>query len=131
MSDVNREIATRAIEAFNASDADAFAALTAVEFEWSPSMSGVDGEIFVGSDGVRRYFEGLGAAWEHFLVLADEFRERGDLVLVLGRLEGRGKGSGAIVHSPLGMAFELRDGLIARIHGYLDHDEALAAEGLS
>jgi hypothetical protein len=28
------------------------------------------------------------------------------------------------------MAFDLRNGLISRIRGYLDHDEALKATGL-
>ncbi len=51
--------------------------------------------------------------------------------LVLGRLEGRGRGSGATVDSALGMAFDLRDGAITRIRGYLNHDEALAAVGLA
>ena len=51
-------------------------------------------------------------------------------MLLLGRLEGRGRGSGAAVDSPLGMAFDLRDGGISRIRGYLNHDEALRAVGL-
>jgi ketosteroid isomerase-like protein len=129
MPSVNVDIASRAIDAFNASDAEAFAALTSADFEWSPSMSPVDGEVFVGHDGVRRYFEALHGAWERFTVIPEEFRVHGDVVLALGRLEGCGRGSGAIVHSPLGMAFELRDGSIVRINGYLDHAHALAAEG--
>jgi ketosteroid isomerase-like protein len=126
-----REVVDRAIEAFNASDADAFAALTTHDFEWSPSMSPVDGAVFVGGDGVRSYFGELRAAWEFFLVLPDSYRERNDAILVLGRLEGRGRGSGAAVESPLGMAFDFRGTRISRIVGYLDHDEALRAAGLT
>jgi len=130
MAQTNIELARRAVAAFNDSDADAFAALTTSDFEWLPSMSPVDGETFVGADGVAAYFAALRNAWEYFHVLADEYREGRDLVLALGRLEGRGKGSGATVDSPLGMAFELRAGQIARITGYLDYDVALAAVGL-
>jgi ketosteroid isomerase-like protein len=127
----NADVARQAIAAFNASDSEAFAAVTTPDFEWSPSMSPVDGEVFVGREGIERYFVGLRGAWEHFHVLPDEVREGPDLVLVLGTLEGRGKGSGATVHSPLGMAFDLRAGLISRIRGYLDHDTALEAVGLA
>jgi ketosteroid isomerase-like protein len=50
---------------------------------------------------------------------------------MLGRLEGRGKGSGVPVDSSLGMVFDFRGGEIARIRGYLDHREALRAAGLA
>jgi ketosteroid isomerase-like protein len=131
VSQTNVDIAKRAIAAFNASDDAAFAALTTADFEWSPSMSPVDGEVFVGREGIARYFAGLRSAWEHFHVMPETFRVGSDLVLVLGRLEGCGRGSGATVHSPLGMAFDVREGLIARIRGYLDHDDALEAVGLN
>jgi ketosteroid isomerase-like protein len=126
----NIEIARRAITAFNARDVDAFIALTAEDFEWSPSMSAIESEVFIGHDGARRYFDALGAAWDRFEVVPARFRERAELVLMLGRLEGCGKASGATVDSELGMAFELREGAIARIRGFLGHDEALAVTGV-
>lgn len=49
---------------------------------------------------------------------------------MLGRLEGRGKGSGAPADAPLGMVFDFRGGAISRIRGFLDHAEALEAVGL-
>jgi ketosteroid isomerase-like protein len=51
-------------------------------------------------------------------------------VVMLGRLEGRGVGSGVPVDAALGMVFDLRGGMISRIRGYLDHAEALRAAGL-
>ena len=51
-------------------------------------------------------------------------------MLVLVRLEGRGRTSGVTVDASLGMAFDLRDGLISRIRGFLDHHAALKAAGL-
>jgi ketosteroid isomerase-like protein len=86
--------------------------------------------VFAGRDGIDRYFAGLQTAWEHFHVLADEFRHGDGFVLALGRLEGRGRGSGATVDAQLGMAFWLRGDRIARIRGFLDHSEALRAVGL-
>ena len=75
-------------------------------------------------------FMQLGGAWEHFRVFPDRILDRTDRVLVLARLEGRGRTSGVTVDASLGMAFDLRDGLISRIRGFLDHHAALKAAGL-
>ena len=130
MSNQNVEVATRAIEAFNGGNVGAFAALTTQDFEWSPSMAAVENQIFQGRSGIENYFGTLDKAWERFHIVRDEFRELGDdLVVMLGGLEGRGKGSGVPVESPLGMVFDFRDGSISRIRGFLDHAEALEVAG--
>ena len=124
------EIATQAIEAFNERAVDAFAALTTPDFEWSPSMVAIEGETFRGREGIDRYFRSLASAWEQFHVHRDRFREADALVVMLGRLEGHGMGSGVSVDASLGMVFDFRAGQISRIRGYLDHAEALEAAGL-
>src|SRR5690242_15379191 len=118
MSD--EDLVRRAIAAFNARDIEGFTALTAPDFEWLPSMSPIEGAEFVGPEGIRSYFDGLAGVWEHFHVFPGEIRSHAGGLLVLGHLEGRGLGSGAQVDAPLGMAFDLRDGTITRIRGYLD-----------
>ena len=130
MSRENVEVVTQAIDAFNERDVHAFTALTTPDFEWSPSMVAVEGEVFRGGEGIESYFGSLAEAWEKFHIHRDGFRESGDLVVMLGRLEGRGKGGGVPVHAPLGMVFEFRGGEISRIRGYLDHAQALEAVGL-
>ena len=131
MSQGNVEVATQAIEAFNRSDVDAFAVLTTPDFEWSPSMVAIEGTIFRGRAGIERYFRSLNSAWEKFDIHRDRFRDAESLVVMLGRLEGRGMGSGVPVNASLGMVFDFRGGMISRIRGYLDHAEALRAAGLS
>jgi ketosteroid isomerase-like protein len=130
MSRANVEVAERAVVAFNERDIEAFVELTSPAFEWFPSMSPIEGGRFVGADGVRSYFGALGNAWELFRIFPAEFRAHAEGVLVLARLEGRGKGSGATVEASLGMAFDVSDGRISRIRGYLDQSEALKAVGL-
>jgi ketosteroid isomerase-like protein len=130
VSQANVEIARRAVAAFNATDIEAFAALTSADFEWFPSMIPIENEAFIGAEGIRSYFDRLAGAWEHFQIYPDRVIDRADCVLVLARLEGRGRTSGATVDASLGMAFDLRDGLISRIRGFLDHEEALRATGL-
>ena len=131
MDQSNVSIAEGAVDAFNARDAELFASMTSSDFEWFPSMIAVEGAGFRGSAGVARYFETLESAWDYFRVVAEHFVEGDGLVLLLGHLEGRGRNSGARVESELGMAFDLRDGLITRIRGYLNQEEALVAVGLA
>jgi ketosteroid isomerase-like protein len=130
MSQKNVAIAKRAIDAFNGTHIDAFTALTTPDFEWSPSMVAIEGEIFRGREGIEKYFGSLENAWERFHILRGWFRDVADVVVMLGRLEGRGKASGIEVVEPLGMVFDFRRGEISRIRGYLDHGEALRAAGL-
>jgi ketosteroid isomerase-like protein len=131
MSAQNVEVADQAIGAFNGREIDRFASLTTPDFQWSPSMVAIEGETFVGGDGIRTYFAHLNDAWETFHIHRDRFRDSGDVAVMLGRLEGRGKSSGVPVDSELGMVFDFRDGLITRIRGFLDHAEALEAAELS
>ena len=92
MSRENVEIVRRAIDAFSSGDAASFAVLTTTDFEWKTGLGAVEGEVFRGHEGVHTYFGRLGSAWEEFLFLAEEYRDHDDTVLVLGRLEGRGRG---------------------------------------
>ena len=131
MSQENVEIARRAIDAFNRIDVDLFTTLTTTDFQWSPSMVAIEGEIFRGSEGIAAYFASLGNAWDEFVILPDSFRDLADLVVMLGGLRGRGKNSGVTVDASLGMVFDLRGEKIARIRGFLDHAETLRAAGLS
>jgi ketosteroid isomerase-like protein len=131
MSQENVEVATRAIDAFNRTDVDAFAALTTQDFEWSPSMVAVESEIFRGRQGIQKYFDSLSSAWQDFHIVLGRFHDHADLVVMLGGLEGLGKGSGVPVDAALGMVFDFRGGQIRRIRGYLDHAEALQAAALA
>jgi ketosteroid isomerase-like protein len=131
MSQENVEIAKRSIAAFNARDVDAFAALTTYDVEWYPSMGAVEGQAFRGREGIDKYFGNLGDAWQTFQILPESFRDPTNAVVMLGRLAGRGRESGVPVDAALGMVFDVRNGAIARIRGYLDHDAALKAVGLA
>ena len=132
MSQEDVEIAERALDAYNRLDLDAFADLTTVDFEWSTSVVGaVEGGSFRGREGIETYFREVSDTWEEVHAIADEFRDLGDRVLVLGRFAGRGRGSGVPVDAPQGIIYDLRAGKISRIRAYLDHGEALRAAGLA
>src|SRR5438477_8627667 len=73
MSQANVEIVSLALEAFSRGDAAAFADLTTEDVEWTVGLAAVEGEVFRGWDGVARYFDRLGRAWDEFRFLAEQF----------------------------------------------------------
>jgi ketosteroid isomerase-like protein len=90
----------------------------------------IDGNSFQRREGIEAYFGDVDSAWEELRVIYDEYRDLGDRVLALGRIEGRGRGSGAVVETPQGAVVDFRDGKISSGRSYLDHAEALKAVGL-
>jgi ketosteroid isomerase-like protein len=131
MSQENVEVVKQLIDAFNKRDIVAFAVTTTPDFEWITSMAAVEGEIFWGREGIETYFGRMKDAWEEFITIAEDYRDVGGRVLLLGRLEGRGLASGVPVSAPLDILYDLRDGKVSRMHSFLDHDEALQAAGLT
>jgi ketosteroid isomerase-like protein len=135
MSQENVEIAGRALAAYNWRDVDSIALYVTTDFEWFPALPGtVEGvalDGYRGREGIETYLGEIGDTWEKLRVLGDEFRDLGDRVLVLGRVKGRGRGSGVEVEAPLAIIFDFRDGKMSRSKAYLDHDEALRAAGLA
>jgi ketosteroid isomerase-like protein len=89
------------------------------------------GDGYLGREGTERYLEEISDTWSEFRAIAEEYRDLGDRVLLLGRFEGRGKGSGVPVDAQLGTLYDFRDGKMLRSRVYLDHGEALRAAGLS
>jgi ketosteroid isomerase-like protein len=131
MSAENVEIANRVIDAFNRRDVDGLAELTTQDVVWVPAFPGaVEDGSYRGREGIESYFAEIRNTWEELRVFGDELRDLSDRVLVLGRTEGRGRGSGVQVDAPLGFVVEFRNGRISRVQGFLDHGEALRAAGL-
>jgi len=131
VSQENVELVKRFMDAFNARELETFAAMTTPDFEWTTSMMAVEGEVFRGREGIDTYFERMREVWDEFRGLAEDYRDLDDRVLWLGRLEGRGRGSGVPVSTSLDIVFDVRGGGISRMHSYLDHHEALQACGLA
>jgi ketosteroid isomerase-like protein len=132
MSDENVEIVQRAIDAFNRRDLDAFMECVTPDIEYYPSLVGtIEGRSFRGREGMEQYFEDVRASWEDFRIVHDEHRDLGERVLWLGRMEGRGKGSGVPVDTPYWAIGDFRQGKLSCIRTYLDDGEALRAAGLS
>jgi len=127
----NVEIVKRTIDAFNRRDVEGCAALVTADFEWVPALAEIESEIFRGREGIEAYFGSLSDAWGEWHLHGEEFRDLGGSLLVVIRMEARGRGSGAPVAGRQTVIFDLRDGEISRIRAYFDHGEALRGAGLT
>ena len=131
MSQENVESVKRAIDAFNRREFDRYAEFTTPDFEWfTPGAMAVGRGSFRGREGIEAYAKDIREAWDEYRAVPEEFHDLGDRVVVLGRMQGRGAGSGVQVDSPVGAIYDIRDGRIACARVSLDQGEALKAAGL-
>jgi ketosteroid isomerase-like protein len=102
-------------------------ALVHPDYEWSPLISGVEGRVYRGHEGVGSFLEDLLGSFD--VRYADrDLRAIGDrAVLLLCTLEMRGLQSGAGASQELGVLWEFEAGRIRRGRAYDSHAEALAA----
>jgi len=126
-------VVKRLVDASNRRDVDsAFAELVTRDFEWHPAIVGaLHGAFYRGREGVERFAADTSENGEQLQNVAAEFRDLGDRVCVLGRLKGRGKGSGAPVDQQYAGIYDFRDDRVWRYRVYFDRAEGLQAAGLS
>ena len=127
------DAAKRAVDAFNRRDVDGFfAELLTPDFEWWPAIAGVyERGCYKGREGVERFVAAMSEVWEELQLIAEEFHDLGDRVLVVGRQVGRARGSGAPVDQPTATILDFRGDRIWRVRAYFDRAEGLRAAGLS
>jgi ketosteroid isomerase-like protein len=130
MSRANVEIAKRALDAYNRRDVAAVLAIMTDDYKTVSTLPDA-GADFEGRDGLERYFQEVADTWEEWRIIAEDFRDFGDRVVMLGRVEGRGRGSGAPVVTPVAIIDDFRDGKVCLVRSYFDHDEALRAACLA
>jgi ketosteroid isomerase-like protein len=134
MSQENVEMGKRAIETLARRDLDAYDDLYAPDLEWFPAgplaLQGEGYAGYRGREGLETFLRDRRVMWEEIRTVEQEFRDLGERVLMLGRLDVRVRSSGVALDSPIGVIFDFRDGKILRMRAYLNHDEALRAAGL-
>ncbi len=126
MSQANLALARNAVAAFNRRDVPALVELTTDDFQWMTWTGTVESTVYDGAEGLAAYFQDADV-WEVLNLDAQEFRDLGDKVLVVGMFHARGGGSGAELRAPYYSAFFVREGKLARVHSFRTEDEALAA----
>jgi ketosteroid isomerase-like protein len=132
MTDGNIELAREILGAWSRRDVDAVVALMHEDVEWQPAMTGgVEGAVYRGEEGMRRYFNGLDDAWAELSVEPSEVLEVGeDRVLLLGEFHAVGKASGVRIDQPQAILMTFRRGQVIAARGFASHTDAYEAAGL-
>jgi ketosteroid isomerase-like protein len=121
-----------AIEAFNEGGVEAALPYLDPEIEWVAPPEWLEDRLYEGHNGIRR----LSAYWtqlfDEYTLVLDRVMEAGDgRVVILLQQQGRIRGSGDRVESPLGYIVETRHELVARVEIYFSWEQTLEAAELS
>ena len=132
MSQENVEIVRRIVEDAVQGRWEESARQLGPDAEWHGTVGGLtEGSVWRGPEQIRKIFEQEDAeAWDERRLEAEEFIDAGDCVVVLLHEFRRGKGSGVEMETDTAVVYEMRDGRVVRIQGYMDRAEALEAAGL-
>jgi ketosteroid isomerase-like protein len=133
-ADEIRELVDRGRRSYNARDAEASLEIWDPECEWHPFLAAeVEGaRAYHGHDGIRQWFRDIDEMFSAVSWQVEAIRDLGDdRVLILGRLDARGRGSEVEVSSEIGQLFELRGDKVVRGWAYPSHEVARRAAGVS
>lgn len=129
MAERDVEIVRSVIAAWDRGDLDEMARWIAEDAELRPLRAQLEGRCYRGPDGMRELWADLNADWEDLKLPAEEVREVGGKVLVIGRFVARGRVSSVDLDLPLGQLWELREGLVVGLQAFSDPDDARRAAG--
>jgi ketosteroid isomerase-like protein len=128
----NVEIVRQAIEAANRRAWDEALRNIHQSAEWHPLETDPDQRRYSGPAGVREFWQSWIDIFENFRLETMELIDAGDQAILVARVSGQGKHSGAQASSPLfGAVVQFAEGKILRVKMYPSRDDALQAAGLS
>lgn len=126
MSDEYAALVERLYDAFNRRDFDAIVAICDQGMEFFPiATAEAVGRVdpYVGPDGLRDYLADAARIWEEVLITPSQVEQRGDRLLVRGRVYARSRELG-IRDIPLAWIWEVRDGQFVRGEVFPDLENA-------
>jgi ketosteroid isomerase-like protein len=127
-------IIRRAHEAFNRRDREAFVALWTEDCEFRPALEReIEGDegVFLGHDGIRRWWQAMSEAWKELESGVHEVRAAGEQALAFVTVRGRGRLSDAVIEGQFFQLVTVRGGKVLASRDFSDRAEALEAAGLS
>ena len=127
------EVVRRFCERDDQTGLDSLLAILHPNIEWVPVQSDPEYSVHRGHDDVRAWLTSWADSFPDLRWELDGILDAGsDLVVAFVRLAGRSDATGIDLETPsYTVVFQLRGEKIARIHEYLDSQEALEAAGLS
>src|SRR3954451_2777615 len=130
MSQENLERGRQVLRVLSEGDFASLVALTDPDVEWRSFFAELSEEgVYRGHEGMRQYGEDLRDAWEMVRAEADDGIAVGNVVLFVGRIHYRGKGSGAEDATAAGWVLRFRAGKVASFRAFRDPERALEAAG--
>jgi ketosteroid isomerase-like protein len=131
MSQENVEIVSRFAEAWARGDWAAAAELADPQVEQHPTVGGVEaGRVLRGVSEIRRDYERVEDTWDEHRIEVEQILDAGDRVVLFQREYQRGRSSGVELEIEAAVIFDLANGRITRVQGYMDRAAALGAAGL-
>jgi ketosteroid isomerase-like protein len=128
----NVETTRRALDYFNRGDRDALRELTAENAEIVPLRAALEGTVYRGENAFTDFWAAVDQTWETIRMEAEEIVDCGDRVLIVGRLQGRARGTDVDVDSPMAWVMEVNDdGKMTRMRTYTDIAQARRDAGLA
>src|SRR4051812_14314754 len=113
MSQENIELVDDLVDAVARQDLSRLIELTDPEVEWHSFLAQLGGGgVYRGHDGMRQYVKDLDDAWDVLTTEDTQAIAVSDLVLVVGQLRYRGKGSGVETTRPAGWMLKFRNGKV-------------------
>jgi ketosteroid isomerase-like protein len=118
-----------AYDAFDRQDVDGLLGVLAHNVAWHAPETLPWGGTRHGRDGVATYFELLNEHVEDGWGDPDEFLDAGERVIVLGRLRGRARATGAEFEARFVHVWDFQDGMAVTFDSIVDSAAVLAALG--
>jgi ketosteroid isomerase-like protein len=132
MSQEALDLARQVLETLGQRDPDRLVSLADPDVEWHSFFAlGEGGSAYRGHDGTRQYMRDLGDAFEVGEAEVDQALGVGDVVVLVGRIHYRGKGSGAESTTEVGWMLKFRNGKVLCFRAFREPRQALEAVGLS
>jgi ketosteroid isomerase-like protein len=131
MSEENVERVRFGFEVFNQGDYDT--ALEGIEdhVEWHVLEDMPDAQVYRGPSEIRKFWEAWRDMFDEFHVEPEEIIDAGDEIVVMIRVRGRGRESGAEVDTPaFPQVWSFRDGRVINVAMYQSREKALRAAGI-
>jgi ketosteroid isomerase-like protein len=131
MSQENVEVIERFADSWSRGDWEGCQALADPEVEQHPTVGGVEGgRVLRGVDEIRRDYEEVEETWDEHRIEMERVIDAGDRVVLLHHECYRGRSSGVELEIDAAVVYDLRNGRIVRVQGYMDRAAALDAVGL-
>jgi len=130
MSQENVVMAHEVIDAVERRDLSRLISLTDSDVEWRSAFAVADGGLYRGHAGMRRYVTDMNDAWEIVRLEVDHEIAVGEVVVLVGRIHFRGKGSGVEAESASGYMLKFRQGRVVCFRPFREPEKALEAIGL-